>query len=87
MVIATKYTSAWRLAHESKEIQANYGGNNKKSLHVSLDASLRKLQTSYIDIVRTPDLRLPSSFTKFKLALCSYLGLHYFHTRTYACSR
>ncbi|RFU30147.1 hypothetical protein B7463_g6231, partial [Scytalidium lignicola] len=51
MVVATKYTSAWRLAHENEEIQANYGGNNKKALHVSVEASLRKLQTSYIDIL------------------------------------
>ncbi|KAH8815506.1 NADP-dependent oxidoreductase domain-containing protein [Xylogone sp. PMI_703] len=51
MVIATKYTSAWRLANEGKEIQANYGGNNKKALHVSVEGSLRKLQTSYIDIL------------------------------------
>lgn len=51
MVVATKYTSAWRLGHEDEEIQSNYGGNNKKALHVSVEASLRKLQTTYIDIV------------------------------------
>jgi aryl-alcohol dehydrogenase-like predicted oxidoreductase len=51
MVIATKYTSAWRLAHEEEEIQSIFGGNNKEALHVSVEASLRKLQTSYIDIV------------------------------------
>lgn len=50
MVIATKYTSAWQLAHEDK-IQSNFGGNNKKAMVVCVEASLKKLQTSYIDLV------------------------------------
>ncbi|KAL1963134.1 hypothetical protein VTN77DRAFT_8677 [Rasamsonia byssochlamydoides] len=50
IVLATKYTAAWQLAHEDTKIQSNYGGNNKKSMHVGLEASLRKLQTSYVDI-------------------------------------
>jgi len=29
----------------------NFGGNNKKSLRVSLEASLKKLQTDYLDIL------------------------------------
>jgi aryl-alcohol dehydrogenase-like predicted oxidoreductase len=57
--MATKYTSPWRLAHESEEIQSNFGGNNKKALHLSLEASLRKLQTSYIDIVCDPEPCVP----------------------------
>jgi predicted oxidoreductase len=55
LVVATKYTSAWRLAFEEEEIQSNFGGNNKKALYVSVEASLRKLQTSYIDIVCDPE--------------------------------
>ncbi|KAK3390986.1 norsolorinic acid reductase [Podospora didyma] len=51
MVIATKFTINFRTAHAGKEIMANYGGNSTKSLHVSVEASLRKLQTSYIDLL------------------------------------
>lgn len=51
IVVATKYTSAWQLAHQGSKIQSNYGGNNKKALLVSIQASLDKLQTSYIDLV------------------------------------
>ncbi len=29
----------------------NYSGNNTKSLHISVEASLRKLRTTYIDIL------------------------------------
>jgi aryl-alcohol dehydrogenase-like predicted oxidoreductase len=29
----------------------NYSGNNAKSLHVSVEASLKKLRTTYIDIL------------------------------------
>jgi aryl-alcohol dehydrogenase-like predicted oxidoreductase len=50
MVIATKYSSAYRM-HEKEKIQSNFGGNGTKSLHVSVENSLKRLQTSYIDIL------------------------------------
>ncbi|RDW74103.1 hypothetical protein BP5796_07545 [Coleophoma crateriformis] len=50
MVIATKYSSAYRL-HEKEKIQSNYGGNGTKSLRVSVENSLKSLQTTYIDIL------------------------------------
>lgn len=50
MVVATKYSSAYRL-HEKEKIQSNFGGNGTKSLRVSVDNSLRRLQTSYIDLL------------------------------------
>ena len=50
IVLATKYTSSFR-THHKDEIQANSVGNNTKSLRVSVEASLRKLQTDYIDLV------------------------------------
>lgn len=50
MVIATKYSSAYR-THEKEKIQSNYGGNGTKSLRVSVDNSLKSLQTTYIDIL------------------------------------
>jgi aryl-alcohol dehydrogenase-like predicted oxidoreductase len=51
MVIATKFTTCYRTGYGEKEIIINAGGNGTKSLHLSLEASLRKLQTSYIDLV------------------------------------
>lgn len=51
IVLATKYTSPYRL-HNKSQIQANYVGNNAKSLKVSVEASLRKMKTDYIDLVR-----------------------------------
>ena len=54
MVIATKYTSPYKSFSEPKLIQSNFGGSSAKSLHVSVEASLKKLQTSYIDLVVTP---------------------------------
>jgi aryl-alcohol dehydrogenase-like predicted oxidoreductase len=50
IVLATKYTSPWRMFDKS-QVQANYVGNNAKSLKVSVDASLRKLKTDYIDLL------------------------------------
>lgn len=51
MVIATKFTTGWRTYKQDGAIQSNWGGNNKKSLRLSLDRSLKKLQTDYIDIL------------------------------------
>lgn len=48
MVLATKYTTGY-MGHEDK-IQSNFGGNGAKSMKVSLDRSLRKLRTPYIDL-------------------------------------
>lgn len=51
MVIATKFTTCFRAGHGDKEILINASGNGTKSLHISLEASLKKLQTSYIDLL------------------------------------
>lgn len=50
MVIATKYTTNFRHGRTG-EIHANTSGNSTKSLRVSVDASLKKLRTDYIDIL------------------------------------
>jgi aryl-alcohol dehydrogenase-like predicted oxidoreductase len=50
MVIATKYSSSYK-RHEKDKIQSNYGGNSAKSMKVSVDQSLKKLQTTYIDLL------------------------------------
>jgi aryl-alcohol dehydrogenase-like predicted oxidoreductase len=52
LVIATKYTTNYRSYELGKNVKAiNYGGNSRKSLHVSLLDSLKKLQTDYIDLL------------------------------------
>ena len=50
LVLATKYASPYKMAEKGK-IQSNYGGNGIKSLRLSVEASLKKLQTSYIDLL------------------------------------
>ncbi|OJJ67756.1 hypothetical protein ASPBRDRAFT_336552 [Aspergillus brasiliensis CBS 101740] len=49
LVLATKYSSSYK-NHEPGMIHSNYGGNSAKSMRVSLESSLQKLQTSYIDL-------------------------------------
>ncbi|KAL1980700.1 hypothetical protein VTN96DRAFT_3617 [Rasamsonia emersonii] len=52
MVIATKYTTGFRSAHRDEEpIQSNFVGNSVKSMHVSVNRSLKKLRTDYIDLL------------------------------------
>ena len=51
MVLATKYSLVYKNLSEPNLLQSNFGGNSAKSLHVSVEASLKKLQTSYIDLV------------------------------------
>lgn len=49
MVIATKFTTGFRTGSEATEkIKSNFQGNHSKSLRVSLNASLKKLQTDYV---------------------------------------
>lgn len=50
IVLATKYSSPYR-RHEKEKIQSNYGGNSLKSMRLSVDNSLKNLQTSYIDLL------------------------------------
>lgn len=58
LVIATKYSGPYRPCPEingnsnsSSIPKTNRGGNGAKSMRLSLEASLRKLQTSYVDIL------------------------------------
>ncbi|KAF7860479.1 hypothetical protein EAF04_008604 [Stromatinia cepivora] len=51
LVIATKFTTCFRTGHAGEEILINTGGNGTKSLHLSVEASLKKLRTSYIDLL------------------------------------
>ena len=52
MVIATKYTTDFMAGKRTQHsIHSNYTGNSHKSMHVSVEASLKKLRTDYIDIL------------------------------------
>ncbi|KAK1760597.1 aryl-alcohol dehydrogenase [Echria macrotheca] len=51
IVLATKYTSDFRSHLLGKGNAPNFAGNHRKSLHVSVRESLKKLQTDYIDIL------------------------------------
>jgi aryl-alcohol dehydrogenase-like predicted oxidoreductase len=49
MVISTKYTQPYMLQQPVQ--QSNFGGTGTKSMHLAIEASLKKLQTDYIDLV------------------------------------
>lgn len=52
MVIATKYTIPYTYANSAKGSgTVNHAGNSKRSMHVSVRDSLKKLQTDWIDIL------------------------------------
>ncbi|CAD6623213.1 BJ4_G0051870.mRNA.1.CDS.1 [Saccharomyces cerevisiae] len=51
IVIATKFTIDYKKYDVGGGKSANYCGNHKRSLHVSVRDSLRKLQTDWIDIL------------------------------------
>eukprot|EP00026_Physarum_polycephalum_P010475 Phypoly_transcript_10639.p1 GENE.Phypoly_transcript_10639~~Phypoly_transcript_10639.p1 ORF type:complete len:417 (+),score=85.80 Phypoly_transcript_10639:80-1252(+) len=49
-VVATKYSMGYKSGTKPGAIQVNYTGNSKKSMHMSVEASLKKLKTDYIDL-------------------------------------
>ncbi|KAF3039523.1 hypothetical protein E8E12_005760 [Didymella heteroderae] len=51
MVVATKFTTLYPDPKTRPRMAANFSGNSTKSLHASLEASLKKLQTDYIDLL------------------------------------
>ncbi|RDX52548.1 Aldo/keto reductase [Lentinus brumalis] len=51
MVIATKYTTNYKHGRDDIAQKVHYTGNNVKAMHVSVEDSLKKLRTSYIDIL------------------------------------
>ncbi|KAJ6456482.1 Aldo/keto reductase [Mycena sanguinolenta] len=51
LVIATKYTTNFETRNDAVAQKVNYVGNNMKSMHISVEASLNKLRTTYIDIL------------------------------------
>ena len=51
VIIATKYTTDYKLHSLGKNEAILFGGNHKRSLHMSVRDSLKKLQTDWIDIL------------------------------------
>ncbi|THU99633.1 Aldo/keto reductase [Dendrothele bispora CBS 962.96] len=51
LFIATKYSSGYKKSDLSVRQKVQYVGNNAKSLHLSVEASLKKLRTSYLDLL------------------------------------
>ena len=51
MVIATKYSAGYNCYDPKVGIKANFVGNSTKSMKTSVEASLKKMQTDYIDIL------------------------------------
>ncbi|KAH9935992.1 norsolorinic acid reductase [Epithele typhae] len=51
LVIATKYTVAYKNSDPKTNLKVNYQGNHRKSMVLSVEDSLKKLQTSYIDLL------------------------------------
>ncbi|THU90336.1 Aldo/keto reductase [Dendrothele bispora CBS 962.96] len=51
VVLATKYTTNWKTGDTSMKQKINYVGNNVKNMTISVENSLKKLRTSYIDIL------------------------------------
>ncbi|KAK0439147.1 NADP-dependent oxidoreductase domain-containing protein [Armillaria borealis] len=49
--IPSQYTTNFKRGNDAIVQKVNYIGNNTKSMHVSMEASLKKLRTSYIDIL------------------------------------
>lgn len=49
LVLATKDTTSYKLS-EKNRLPSNYGGNGTKPMRLSLEASLKKLGTSHIDV-------------------------------------
>lgn len=51
LVIATKFTTPYRDYEIGQAAAPNFSGNHKKSMHLSLRDSLKKLRTDYIDVL------------------------------------
>ena len=64
--IPLQFSTCYKRGQDDVKQKTSYTGNSAKSLHVSVEESLKKLRTSYIDIlyvhfVRYASLLLPSN--------------------------
>jgi aryl-alcohol dehydrogenase-like predicted oxidoreductase len=51
LILVFKYSPNYQDSNDAIRQQIAYAGNNVKSMHISVEASLKKLRTSYIDIL------------------------------------
>jgi len=51
LVLATKYTTCYVGGRNDLRFKTNYAGNSSKSMRLSVEDSLKKLQTDYIDLL------------------------------------
>ncbi|KAL0058541.1 putative aryl-alcohol dehydrogenase aad14 [Marasmius tenuissimus] len=51
LFIATKYSTMYKAGDPNVVQKVNYVGNNTKSMHISVHASMKKLRTNYIDLL------------------------------------
>lgn len=83
MVIATKYTMTPMAGKPVN--QSNYGGTGSKTMHISIEASLKALKTDYIDIVSVVlGVQVECNGTDRDEVLRPRLGLCDLHPRTHA---
>lgn len=80
IVLATKFTTYYPGQQREVTVRSNYQGNHAKSLRVSLEASLKKLKTDYIDLVCSSQFRIAACALTHTPALCTLVGLHYVHS-------
>ena len=57
-----QYTENFKRGRDDIKQKTQYVGNSMKSLHISVEQSLKKLRTDYIDILYIHWVRLASSF-------------------------
>jgi aryl-alcohol dehydrogenase-like predicted oxidoreductase len=77
MVLATKYTTDTYMMKKPDGLHSNFTGNHTKSLHISVEQSLKNLKTSYIDVVSAqPDSQLLCPRTNNMEALRPLVGPH-----------
>ena len=77
IVLATKFTSPYKSSWEDYPIHVNYTGNSAKSLHVSVEDSLKKLQTDYIDLLYVHWWYVPFCFFFGSTLITNVQGLYY----------
>ncbi|KAF9041381.1 arylalcohol dehydrogenase [Panaeolus papilionaceus] len=76
MFIATKYTGDYMRAKPEVKQKIMYFGNSSKSLHLSVEASLKKLRTSYIDLLYVHLWDWDTSIEEIMQSLHSYVVQH-----------
>lgn len=76
LVIATKFTTPYRSYELGKDSHSvNYFGNHRRSMHVSVRDSLKKLQTDYIDVLWVPSRCISRPKSNEKLQISALVGL------------